>query len=82
MISLPPYVLLIVYGAFLLGFLFFAIADIVSLSKYGARNAVGLTTSFIFVCGTAVILFATWQALGPVDWTTPVPLFTVQIPGL
>jgi uncharacterized membrane protein YfcA len=74
MISLPPIVLLLPFAVFMLGYVFFAFANVISLAKYGARNAVGLTASFIFVAGSAVILFMTWQALGPVDWFAAVPL--------
>lgn len=77
MISLPPYLLLIPYGLFMLGYVFFGLTDIISLAKYGARNAVGLLASFIFICGTAYIIFLTWQSLASVDWITAVPLFSV-----
>ncbi len=78
MISIPPYFLLFPFGAFLCAFLFFSIANIVSLAKYGARNAVGFFVTFVFICGAAVILFLTWQALAQLAWVTPVPLFSIQ----
>ena len=74
MLSLPAAVLLIPYALFLLGFTFFAFANILSLGKYGARNAVGLLATFIFVSGTAVIMLFTWKSLAAVDWKEPVPL--------
>ena len=79
MISLPPYILLIPYGLFMLGYVFFALTNIISLGKYGARNAVGLLTSFIFICGTSYIIFLTWQSLALVDWIEAVPLFSVPV---
>lgn len=78
MISLSPFYLLIPFGAFLLGFAFFALANIISLAKYGARNAIGLLASFLFICGAAFILYTTWQALQDVAWTTPVPILSIQ----
>jgi len=81
MISLPPYVLLIVFGLFLAGFLFFSIANIILLARFGARNSVGLAASFGFICLSAVILFLTWQAVTGIDWLTPVPLFSIQAPN-
>jgi hypothetical protein len=74
MLSIPPYILLFVFGAFLAGFLFFAVANIVLLARFGARNAFGLGASFIFICITSLILFLTWQSLGGIDWKTPVPI--------
>ena len=77
MFSLPPIVLVIPYALFALGYLFFAFANIISLAKYGARNTIGLLASFIFISGTAIILFMTWQGVAAVDWFAPVPLTAV-----
>lgn len=79
MISLPPYLLLIPYAVFMLGYVFFSFANIISLAKYGARNAIGLLASFIFICGTSYIIFLTWQSLALVDWTEAVPLFSIPV---
>jgi hypothetical protein len=81
MLSLPPIVLLIPYALFMLGFTFFAFANIISLGKYGARNFVGLLASFIFISGTAIILFLSWQSVMAVDWLTSVPLASVPSPS-
>ena len=81
MISLPPIVLLIPYALFMLGYLFFSFANVISLGKYGARNAVGLMASFIFIAGSAIIVFMTWQSLGAVDWMMPVPLASIPAPS-
>ena len=81
MISLPPIVLLIPYALFMLGYLFFSFANVISLGKYGARNAVGLLASFTFIAGSAVIVFMTWQSLGAVDWMTFVPLASIPAPS-
>ncbi|HJV32413.1 MAG TPA: hypothetical protein VJ694_00120 [Patescibacteria group bacterium] len=81
MLALPPIVLLLPYAVFLLGYVFFSFANVISLGKYGARNAVGLMASFVFVCGTAVIVFMTWQSLATVDWLTAVPLAAVPTPS-
>ena len=81
MLSLPPIVLLLPYAVFALGYVFFSFANIISLAKYGARNAVGLTASFAFICGTAVIVFLSWQSLSAVDWLSAVPLLAVPAPS-
>lgn len=81
MIALPPYLLLIPYALFLLGYLFFALANIISLAKYGARNGVGFLASFMFIAGSALIVFMTWQSLAGVDWTMGVPLSAVPLPA-
>ena len=81
MLSLPPIALLIPYALFMLGFVFFSFANVVSLTKYGARNAVGLLASFVFIAGSAIVVFMTWQSLASVDWMTAVPLFAVPTPS-
>jgi len=74
MISIPFYLLLIPYGIFLLLFAFFSLVNIANLLRYGARNSVGFMATFIFISGTAIILFFTWQTLLPVDWTATAPI--------
>lgn len=81
MLALPPIVLLLPYAVFMLGYVFFSFANVISLGKYGARNAVGLMASFVFICGTAIIVFMTWQSLATIDWLTAVPLASVPTPS-
>ena len=81
MLSLPPIVLLIPCALFALGYLFFSFANVVSLAKYGARNTIGLLTSFIFIAGSAIIVFLVWQSLTSVDWFTPVGLASIPTPS-
>ena len=80
MIALPPYILLIVFGLFLAGFLFFGLVNIILLARFGAKNAVGLLASFAFIAGAALILFLTWQSVGGIDWVSPVPLLSIPAP--
>lgn len=77
MISIPPFVLLVPYAAFLLGYAFFAFANVISLAKYGARNGVGLTASFVFIAVSAMIVFHTWSSVQAVDWTAAVPVGSI-----
>jgi hypothetical protein len=72
MFSIPPFVMLIPYAAVLLGTVFFSIFNISNLIKYGARNWIGLSATFIYVCGMAFILFYTWQLLPDVEWRQPI----------
>ncbi len=83
MISFPPFFLLIPYGLLLAVMAFFALVDIVSLARFGARNWVGLLASFIFIAGAAFILYVTWNLLADVSWTTPMPLMSIpSVPAL
>jgi len=74
MIGFPPYILLIIYGAFLLFYLFFGLAHIIHLAKYGGGTWVGYLAVLFFLSASAIILFVTWYALPALDWQTPIPL--------
>lgn len=74
MLAIPPYILLILYGAFLLFFIFFAFANIFSIAKYGGGTFAGFVAVFLFIAASAIVLFLTWQALPPLDWQTPMPI--------
>ena len=77
MIAIPPFILLIPAALCGAAFAFFALANILSLVKYGARNFIGFLATFVFIAGAALILFTAWEAVAQVAWTTPVPLFEV-----
>ena len=82
MIALPPYILLIAFGLFFAAFLFFSLTNIILLSRFGARNVVGLSVTFVFLCLAGLVVFVTWQLLTGLDWMTPVPLFSIQAPNV
>jgi len=75
-IEIPQYVILIPYGLLLLGVAFFTLVNIVNLVRYGARNWIGLTATFVYLSGAAIILFFTWDALKAVEWASTIPLGT------
>jgi len=79
MIGFPPYYLLLVYGAFLLFYLFFGLANIFHLAKYGGSTRMGFLSVLFFLSATAIILFATWHWLPALDWRTPYPLIQTNI---
>ena len=71
MFALPPFILLIPYAIVLLGVAFLSLFNVINLLKYGARNAVGFTATFLYICGIAMILFFTWRFLPEVEWRQP-----------
>jgi len=80
MIAIPPYILLVVYGAFLLFFVFFGLANIIHIARFGGGTWLGYLAVLFFVSASAIIVFLTWHALPAVDWTTPISL--IQTNGL
>ena len=73
-LALPPYFLLIPFAIVFVVTAFFSLVDISHLLRYGARNAVGFTATFVYVSGLAIILFLTWQFLPDISWTEPIKL--------
>jgi len=79
MLAIPPYILLVIFGAFLLFFLFFAFANIFSIAKYGGGTTAGFIAVFIFISASAIVLFLIWRALPALDWQTPMPILRQTI---
>ena len=61
------------------GFLFFALANIISLLKNGGGNFAGYFIVLLFVSLTVVIIFFTLQALPNLNWKAPVPILQQQL---
>lgn len=80
MIAVPPYILLIVYGLFLLFFVFFGLANMFHLAKYGGGTWIGYLVTLLFISTSVIILFVTWISLPPMDWTTPIPVIQNSLP--
>lgn len=79
MFVLPPYILLIIYGVFLLTFAFFSLANIIHLLRHGGGNWLGSLAILLYLASSAIVLFVTWQALPALDWTTPIPILQNSI---
>lgn len=69
-------IFLIAYLAVVFLFAVFALFSIYHLARFVPPSSVAFFTTYIFLAGTAIILFATWQALQGVDWTQTV--FTIS----
>lgn len=72
-------IFLIAYLIFLFLFGVFAIFSIYHLARFVPPSSVAFFTTYIFLAGTAIILFATWQALVEVDWTQTVFSITTSL---
>ena len=72
--SLPLAIILIPYGVIVLVFAIVALLNVYHLIHYSATSKTSLAFTFIFLAGTAVIAFLTWQAVGGVDWQTPISI--------
>ncbi|HCC22470.1 hypothetical protein A2480_01535 [Candidatus Uhrbacteria bacterium RIFOXYC2_FULL_47_19] len=72
--SLPLAIILIPYGVIVLVFAIVALLNVYHLIHYSATSKTSFAFTFIFLAGTAVIAFLTWQAVGGVDWQTPISI--------
>jgi hypothetical protein len=75
MITIPLYILLILYAIFLLGFAFFSLFAVYHLIKFGFRSLGNFLMIFIFLGLSIVILFASWQAIVQIDWLQNIVIF-------
>ncbi len=69
MIEISLSVLLIGYGIFALIFFVFAIINLYHMFNYGFLNFESFLMTFIFIAGTVLILFITYQLGSQIDWT-------------
>ena len=77
MLSLPLYVFLFVYFAYLVVFAIFFLINLLHIThtKTFTMSSFAMT---IFILGSAVlILFATWCMTSGVDWQQPVTVFNL-----
>lgn len=65
-------IFLIAYLIFLFLFAVLTIFSIYHLARFVPPSSVAFFTTYVFLAGTAIIIFATWQALAGVDWTETV----------
>ena len=69
-------IFLIAYFVFIFLFAVFSIFSIYHLARFVPPSSVAFFTTYIFLSGAAIIIFATWQELRNVDWTQTV--FTIS----
>jgi phosphatidylglycerophosphate synthase len=75
MIIIPLYVLLIVFGVFLLTALIFALVNVGHLIKTGTLTAASFTATFLFGAYTVIVIGLTLSQLAGIDWTQPVTIW-------
>ena len=72
--SFPLAIILVPYGMVALVFAVVALLNIYHLIHYSATTKASFAFTFVFLAGTAVIAFLTWQAVGGIDWQTPISI--------
>jgi hypothetical protein len=63
------YIFLIAYYVFLFLFGVFALFAVYHLARFVPPSSVAFFTTYIFLAGTTIIIFATWQELQQIDWS-------------
>ena len=73
------FLFLIAYLVFLFIFGTLSLFAIYHLARFVPPSSVAFFTTYIFLAGTAIILFVTWQELQNVDWSQTVLTFTTEL---
>ena len=71
---MPLWLLLIPYAIFLLIFAIFSLVDLLNAWRFRSGYGSAVFLIFLFLAGTACILFVTYDLLTPVDWLQKVGL--------
>ncbi|OGY41441.1 MAG: hypothetical protein A2Y82_00810 [Candidatus Buchananbacteria bacterium RBG_13_36_9] len=69
MIEISYSVFLIIYGLGLACFTIYAIFNLYHLFAFGFLNFISFLATFLFLAGTIIILFLTYQIGSQIDWT-------------
>ncbi len=75
MITIPLYILLIVFGIFLLTAAIFAIVNVGHLIKTGTFTGASIVATFLFAAYSLIIFSLTLSQLAGIDWTQPVTIW-------
>jgi len=62
-------IFLIAYYVFIFLFVVFALFAIYHLARFVPPSSVAFFTTYIFLAGAAIIIFAAWQEIQQIDWT-------------
>jgi len=69
MVEISLYVFLIIYAVMLLIFVIFALFNIYTLLVYGFLSFGSFFMTFIFLAGTILVLFISYQIGLQIDWS-------------
>lgn len=79
MITVSGHILLYVFGGLGALLLIVAFFHLYHALTFGNRTFLTIMTSGVFIAGIAVILWAGFHFLAPVDWSVPL---TIQLPAV
>jgi hypothetical protein len=75
MLTLPLYSLLIIYGLFLLAFLFFFFTNVAHIFSTGSLTFASFMVMLFIIIATIATLWLTWLFLSGADWTQGITIF-------
>lgn len=76
--SIPLYIFLFIYFAFLIIFVFFSIVNVVHITRTGALTFASFIITTIISAMTIFTLFFTWTLLSGTNWQTPVNILNIN----
>jgi len=75
MLTLPLYSFLIIYGIFLLAFLFFFFMSVAHIFSTGSLTFASFMITLFIIFAAVVTLWLTWLFLNGMDWTQGITIF-------
>lgn len=66
--SFPLYIFLFVYFLFLFGWVVFSLLAIYHMVKFGAVTFATFFSSFVYIAGSAALLFISYNFLSQIEW--------------
>lgn len=74
--NLPLAILLIPYAFLILCFFVFAFFNLFHMIVYGYISASSFMATFLFLAGTAIIIYLSYSLGMGIDWSTPIHFAT------
>lgn len=79
---IPIAYFLIPYGLFLFIFLFFSFVNLYNLIKFGTTNFTAFLATFIFLAGSALLLYTSYNYIIAIDWSRTIDVIpTLSAPS-
>ncbi|KKP59561.1 MAG: hypothetical protein UR53_C0001G0061 [Candidatus Magasanikbacteria bacterium GW2011_GWC2_34_16] len=76
--SIPLYIFLFIYFAFLIIFVFFSVVNIIHIIRTGSLTFASFIITTIIGAMTIFTLFFTWALLTGTNWQTPVNILNIN----
>lgn len=74
-------IFLYIYYAFLIFWLFFSLAELYHMLKYGFKTATTFFVTFAYIAVSLIIIIISFAYISQVDWQSEISVFTGVLSG-